>query len=271
MNDINTTGLARAALVNDLSCFGKCSLSVSIPIISSYGIETVPLPTAVLSTHTGGFDGYSVNDMTETMSACISHWKRIGLRFDCIYTGYLCSMKQLEITRRFIEDFASEDTLVIVDPVMGDNGALYPAYDMEYVRAMRALASLADVVTPNRTEAALLAGLPFDADDEEILSSIAVPDAVITSVRHEGRIGYLARMGGDIIRIDYPELDIGLHGAGDVFASALCGELMSSDDPARALRRAAAFADDCVAETVKHQPGHWYGLAFEQVLKRRRA
>lgn len=270
MNSINNTGVARAALVNDLSCFGKCSLTVSIPVISSYGIETVPLPTAVLSTHTGGFEGYSVLDTTLTMNDCIRHWKSIGLRFDCIYTGYLCSVKQLEITRRFIEDFADGHTLVLVDPVMGDNGALYPAFDEAYVSAMRGLAALADAVTPNRTEAALLAGLPFDAADEDILAAIGARYTVITSVRREGRIGYLARMDGRTVRAEHEELNISLHGAGDVFTSALCGELMTSNDPEGALRRAAAFTNECVAETFARQPGHWYGLAFEEVLKRRR-
>ena len=161
MNAVNPCGLPRTALINDLSCFGKCSLSVSMPILSSYGVETVPLPTAVLSTHTGGFTGYAVQDMTDSMRAFAAHWKRIGIRFDCIMTGYCCTPEQIRLAAEFIRSFAEEKTLVIVDPVLGDREALYDGFTDAHVDAMRELCSLADLITPNRTEAALLAGLSF--------------------------------------------------------------------------------------------------------------
>ena len=173
MRAVDPCGLKRAALINDLSCFGKCSLSVSMPILSAYGVETVPLPTAILSTHTGGFTGFVVQDMTENMRLFAAHWKKLGVKFD----------------------------------------------------------------------------------------------AIITSVGSGNRIGYLARLDGRVTCVQKPVVDMTLHGAGDVFTSALCGELLSGQAPQNALLHAADFCDSCIHETAKRQPGHWYGLAFEPVLK----
>ena len=128
MKAVNPCGLKRAALINDLSCFGKCSLSVSMPILSSYGSETVPLPTALLSTHTGGFTGYVVQDTTEAMRAFAAHWKQVGMQFDCIATGYCCSPEQIRLAAEFIRSFADGRTLVVVDPVLGDHGRLYSGF-----------------------------------------------------------------------------------------------------------------------------------------------
>ena len=269
MNAVNPCGLPRAALINDLSCFGKCSLSVSMPILSSYGVETVPLPTAILSTHTGGFHGYAVQDMTDSMRAFAAHWKRIGVRFDCIMTGYCCTPEQIRLAAEFIRSFAEEKTLVIVDPVLGDREALYDGFTDAHVDAMRELCSLADLITPNRTEAALLAGLSFSCADETLLYAQQVKNAVITSIKSGNRMGYLARLDGQVSLVQKPYVDQMLHGAGDVFTSALCGELLSGHSAQTALLHAADFCDSCIQETVRRQPGHWYGLAFEPVLKGR--
>lgn len=270
MKPVNPCGLKRAALINDLSCFGKCSLSVAMPILSSYGVETVPLPTAILSTHTGEFTGYVVQDMTQTMRAFSAHWKRIGVQFDCIMTGYCCSVEQIRLTAEFIRSFASADTLVVVDPVLGDHETLYSGFTDAHVDAMRELCGLADLITPNRTEAALLAGLSFSSADETLLYAQQVKNAVITSVGSANRIGYLARLNGQTQLVQKERLDITLHGAGDVFTSALCGEILSGQSAQTALLHAADFCDSCIHETVKRQPGHWYGLAFEPVLKGKR-
>ena len=267
MKAVNPCGLKRAALINDLSCFGKCSLSVSMPILSSYGIETVPLPTALLSTHTGGFTGYVVQDTTEAMRAFAAHWKQVGVQFDCIATGYCCSPEQIRLAAEFIRSFADGRTLVVVDPVLGDHGRLYSGFTDAHVDAMRELCSLADLITPNRTEAALLAGLSFSSADETLLYAQQVKDAVITSVGSGSRIGYLARLDGRVTLVQKEAVDMTVHGAGDVFTSALSGELLSGQAPQTALLRAADFCDSCIHETAKRQPGHWYGLAFEPVLK----
>ena len=267
MKAVNPCGLTRAALINDLSCFGKCSLSVSMPILSSYGVETVPLPTAILSTHTGGFTGFVVQDMTENMRLFAAHWKKLGVKFDAIITGYCCTVGQTGLAADFIRSFADANTLVVVDPVLGDHERLYTGFSDAHIDAMRELCGLADLITPNRTEAALLTGLPFSSSDEQILDALKTPNAVITSAGSADRIGYLARLDGRVTCVQKPVVDMTLHGAGDVFTSTLCGELLSGQAPQNALLHAADFCDSCIHETAKRQPGHWYGLAFEPVLK----
>jgi pyridoxine kinase len=300
MVPINGSGLARVALLNDFSCFGKCSLTVSIPIISAYGIETVPLPTAVLSTHTGGFDRFVMRDMSQDMKDIAQHWKEMDMKFDCIYTGFFCTTEQIEFARKFIQDFSEENTIIIVDPVLGDNGSLYSCFTEEFASEMRKLCDMADIITPNLTEAQLLvkAGMakiktkgsvdatgkhPDGTDagnssseqcfdelkDEDLLSALPNENVIITSVRRGDRIGYLARLGDEVIRIEEPMIHQKLHGTGDVFTSALCGEVVSGTDIKTALANAAEFCDRCIHDTAKYQPAHWYGLAFEEELSTR--
>ena len=196
-----------------------------------------------------------------------AHWKKLGVKFDAIITGYCCTVEQIRLTAEFIRSFAESDTLVIVDPVLGDHEALYTGFTDAHVDAMRELCSLADLITPNRTEAALLAGLSFSSADETLLYAQQVKDVVITSVGSGNRIGYLARLDGRVMLVQKEAVDMTVHGAGDVFTSALSGELLSGHAPQTALLRAADFCDSCIHETAKRQPGHWYGLAFEPVLK----
>lgn len=269
MTDINHTGMKRAALVNDLSCVGKCSLSVALPIVSAYGVEGVALPTAVLSTHTGGFGSYVMRDMTQEMRAFIGHWKSLGIRFDCIYTGFFGSVEQIDIAESFIRDFAGGRCLVIADPVLGDDGALYDCFSQDFVSAQRRLCALADVITPNATEAALLTGLDPAAPPEELLDALDAENVIITGVRRGENVGYLARFGDESVELMHPYIDVELHGTGDVFAAAFCGEAMSGKSLPEALRRAADFCEECVRETVKRLPSHWYGLAFEEILRKR--
>lgn len=270
MKPVNGSGLKRAALISDLSCFGSCSLSVAMPILASYGVEAVPLPTAVLSTHTGEFTGYVVQDMTQNMKAFAAHWKQIGIQFDCIATGYCCSVQQIQLAAEFIRSFAEPGTLVLVDPVLGDQGRLYAGFSDAHVDAMRELCSLADLITPNRTEAALLAGMAVSSDDDTLLYAQQVKNVILTSVGTADTIGYLARLDGQISRVQNKRLDLMLHGAGDVFSAALCGELLCGRSMQQALTNAAEFCDSCIQETARRQPGHWYGLAFEPVLKGKR-
>ena len=268
---VNGSGMKRMALLNDLSCFGKCSLSVAMPIISAYGVETVPLPTALLSTHTAsGFGPYVMRGMTEEMEAFAAHWKKLGIRFDGICTGFFASASQLSFAQRFLREFTTPSTLVVVDPVLGDNGALYGCFSEEYVQGMRALCKAAQLITPNRTEAALLAGCPMDTDEQDILAKLPVENVIITGVHRGEEIGYCARLNGQYTEIFKPRLSRPMHGTGDVFASALCGELMNGKPAAEALPRAADFCDRCVRATAARGEAHWYGLAFEDVLKEER-
>ncbi len=268
MKSLETT-IKRVALINDMSCFGKCSLTVSVPIISAFGCETVPLPTALLSTHTGEFEGYTKLDLSGEMEKIISHWEDLGLSFDCIYSGYFCSIEQIDLTIDFIKRFKRENTLVIVDPVMGDNGSLYDGFTEDFAEKMRKLTEHADVITPNLTEAAILAGLPYGESPEKIADALKVKNIAITGVVENNEIGYLIKTQGRSHRVMAPLVDCPLHGSGDVFTSALCGELMNKTDFSEAAKAAAKFCDECIRDTAPLQPRHWYGIMFEEAMKRR--
>ena len=261
-----------------MSCFGKCSLTVALPVISSFGVEAVPLPTAVLSTHTGGFSGFTCLDMTEEMKKIISHWKTFSLKCDGIYTGYFTNTKQIDITLDFIDDFASGDTLVLVDPVMGDNGCLYTGFDEAFALDMARLCGKADVITPNITEALLLAGLEYTPVQSETLiarcldrlKNTGAKRCVITGVRtDEHSIGYVCCDYAADYRFSvfYPFEKMRLHGCGDVFASVLCGGMVKGESFENAVRKAAEFTERCIHSTEADLDNHWYGLKFEKNLR----
>lgn len=265
---VNGSGMKRAALLNDLSCFGKCSLSVLMPILSSFGVETVPLPTALLSTHTAdGFGDYILRDLTDEMRDFAAHWRELGIRFDAVCTGFFASPAQIGFARSFLREFAPEGTLRVVDPVLGDSGALYSCFSEEYVRALRELCTDAQLITPNYTEAALLADCPMDTEPKELLRRLTVENVVITSVRRGEEIGYAARFGETYAEIFRPHLPQTLHGTGDVFTSALLGGLLNGQTMEKALFAAADFCDRCIQKTVSRGSAHWYALAFEDVLR----
>lgn len=268
MKSLETT-IKRVALINDMSCFGKCSLTVAVPIISAFGCETVPLPTALLSTHTGEFEGYTKLDLTGEMEKIISHWSEQDLGFDCIYTGYFCSEQQIDLTIDFIKRFKTENTLLIVDPVMGDNGSLYDGFSPEFAEKMKELVGYADVITPNLTEAAILSGMSIEDEPEKIAEAISTKRLAITGVKEGDKIGYVFKTEKGILRKMMPLIDCPLHGSGDVFTSALCGELMNKPDFLEAATSAAEFCDECIRDTAPLQPRHWYGIMFEEAMKRR--
>ena len=144
----------RVAAIHDISGFGKCSLTVALPIISAAGIETTIMPTAVLSTHTGGFTGYTYRDLTGDLRAIAEHWKSLELHFDAIYSGFLGSFEQIDIVKDFIDMFRADGNITVVDPAMADNGQMYSLFNMEFAKAMASLCAKADIVVPNITEAA---------------------------------------------------------------------------------------------------------------------
>ena len=262
---LNTKAIKRALVINDMSCFGKCSLTVSLPIISSYGVECVPLPTAILSTHTGGFEDFTILDMSDEMKNIAKHWQKIGLEFDCIYTGYFSKVEQIDFAINFIEKNKKKDTLVVVDPVLGDNGKLYTGFNNEFVKAMRELIKYADIITPNLTEAEFLTdgkGL----SPEELLTKLNVQKTVITGIKKSNKIGYKAKDNNNTFEVNKKYYDVMLHGSGDVFASALVGESLSGNNFETAVKNAAEFCEAAVEQTAKKCPDYNYGLMFEKVL-----
>ena len=285
MKSVNDTGMKRAALINDLSCLGKCSLSVALPILSAAGMEAVALPTAILSTHTGGFDGYVMRDMTEEMQAFIAHWQRIGVHFDCIYTGFFSSVRQIEIARQFIQDFAQEDTLVLVDPVMGDDGCLYSTYTPGMMQGMSCLCEKADVITPNVTEACFLTGTAFCDTSEwleketeayaarlcEKLCRFGTEKIVVTGIHfgHNriGTYGYdAAQHGGQAFLYGTEYVSHAYPGTGDFFASVLLGELMRGKPFDRAVVRASDLTGKVIGYSAGFDTPTRNGVAFEPFL-----
>ena len=269
----------RVLTVEDLSCFGKCSTTVALPILSVMGHETVSLPTAVLSTHTGGFEGYHVCDRTDHILPISAHWMRAGIVFDCIYTGYLCKGKQVSLVRDLIHQHKRKETIFVADPAMADNGSYYYGFDDAHGADMLELCRLADVITPNITEAAFLLGEKHPADGYDLayargliekLRAAGVKSVVLTSVATDegyGIVGYDAETDKEF---SYLHKRVGkpLHGSGDIYTSVMIGKLLAGTRLDAAARFAADFVSDCVAHTMPHADDHPYGLVYEPLLRR---
>ena len=266
----------RALTVQDISCVGQCSLTVALPIISACGIETAVLPSAVLSTHTAGFTGYTFRDLTDDIPAICAHWQKQGITFDALYTGYLGSARQVEMVEHIMKDLVKTGGAKIVDPAMADNGRLYAGFDATYVDAMRRLCRAADVILPNVTEAALLTGLPYREhyDEDYIrslldgLAALGVPNVVLTGVSYaRDTLGVLVCEDGKVTYRPHRRIDRMFHGTGDVYASAFTGARLRGHTLGEAAAIAADFTLACIENTVD-APEHWYGVRFEPVLPR---
>ncbi len=265
----------RTMAVHDISCFGKCSLTVALPILSAAGIETSVIPTAVLSTHTGGFTGYTFRDLTDDIPAIARHWKSLRLTFDAVYTGYLGSPRQLKIVSDLIDEFRGPETLVCVDPVMADNGRLYPAFGPDFPAGMAKLCSKADLIVPNLTEAALLLGEKYREGPyrkEEIenllrrLSALGPRRAVLTGVWFRpGKLGCAAYDAADG-KTSYAMADKipgFYHGTGDIFASALLGALLNGLPLDKAAQSAVDFTSGAIRRTFEAGTDSRFGVDFE--------
>lgn len=268
----------RAAAIHDISCFGKCSLTVALPILSAAGIEAAVIPTAVLSTHTGGFTDFTYRDLTADLRPIMAHWKRLGLQFDAVYSGYLGSFEQVAIVRDFIGMFRSEGTLVLVDPAMADGGKLYKTFEPPFVEEMKSLCMHADLIVPNITEAAMLTGEtyregPYDkAYIERLLRgllSIGAKQAVLTGVwldeKQYGAASLTVRDNAPHY-IFSPKVEGFYHGTGDIFASALLAARMRG----RSLEDSARIAVDLTCGSILRTKATGtdlrFGVNFEEGL-----
>lgn len=268
--------MKRIATIQDISCFGKCSLTVALPVISACSVEACPIPTAVLSTHTGGFKGFTVHDLTDEITPIAEHWKSLQLHFDGIYTGYLGSPLQLEIVSDFIDNFKKENTIVFIDPVMGDHGKLYAGFDEEFPKKMLSLVKKADIIAPNLTEVAYLLGEKYreDFSDEEIkdmmvrLSELGAKTVIITGVRRENNLGVFTYESEKNEFTEYfkPHINDTFHGTGDVFASVCSSMLVKGYGVQKAVQIATDFVVECILNTVGDKENHWYSVKFEECL-----
>ena len=269
----------RVAATHDLSCFGRAALTVVIPILSTMGIQVCPLPTAVLSTH-GRFPGHTFVDLTEQLQDVIHHWKSIGIQFDAIYSGYIGSVKQLEIMTHFIEDFSQEDQFTVIDPVLGDNGKLYGVTGQNIIEAMRRYIRLGHVITPNLTEAALLLDEPYNPDIQEHtlkewllrLAEKGPEKVVITSVpvfqveRQTAVIAYDSA-DGRFWKVSCDYLPAHFPGTGDAFTSVIVGSLLQGDSFPMALDRAVQFLSSVIHVTFGYSAPEQEGILLERVLQ----
>ncbi len=264
--------MKKVVTIQDISCFGKCSATVALPVISAMGVECAVIPTAVLSTHTGGFTGYTFRDLTDDIPAVTAHWKKEGLTFDGLYTGYLGSPEQAAMIGRFIDEI--KPSYVFIDPAMADNGKLYPGFDQAFVEEMKTLAFSADVILPNITEACMLTGMPYretynEAYIDELLSRLVDDGAktvVLTGVGFKpDKTGVMVLENGEKKYYEHRKNERGSHGTGDVYASAFVGAYLRGNPVYDAAAIAADYTLKCIENTVD-DPSHWYGVRFEPVL-----
>lgn len=268
----------RVAAIHDLSGFGRCSLTVAIPILSAMGIQCCPLPTAFLSTHTGGFEGFTFLDMTEELPRVAAHWKSLDLRFDAIYSGFLGSERQIGMVSDFIQSFREKDTIVVVDPVMGDHGRSYRTYTPAMCEGMAGLTLQADVITPNLTEAAFLLGVPYErlpAGEDgyravvERLSLDGRRSVALTGVSlRPGRTGAMCfdTHTGRTEAVQTEFVAHEFHGTGDVFASVLTGALVKGASLTEAAAQAVEFIRACAVRTAAENLPVREGVDFEPLL-----
>lgn len=264
----------RILAINDISCFGKCSLAVALPILSVAGLETCVLPTAVLSAHTG-FDGFTFRDLTDDMLPQAEHWTSLNLTFDGIYSGYLGSVSQIDHVETILNKFPCD--FVLIDPVMGDNGKLYPGFEDGFVVKMRRLLKKATVIVPNVTEAAFLSGIPYvdGLHTENYIKTLikhllplANGKIVVTGIHlSEHTLGTAVWDDGEFSMISREKYDVVYSGTGDTFAAAFAGAMMKGYSLHNAAEIASDFVIDCIKKTLELSGNRNYGVNFELCLE----
>lgn len=272
----------KVAAIHDLSGYGRASLTTIIPILSNMKVQVCPVPTAILSTHTGGFEGYSFIDLTDYMQEHIAHWKRLDLEFDCIYSGFLGSPKQIEIVADFIDYFGKKSKFIVVDPVMGDNGKLYSTMDNEMVVGMRNLIKKADIITPNFTEVMYLLGREYDknVDIEKVkeylkeLSNMGPKIVIATSVpeieenKMDKKTSVVAydRENDVFWRVSCRYIPASYPGTGDAYTSVVIGSLLQGDSLPMAIERGVQFITQCIMASYGFKYPKKEGVLLEKML-----
>ena len=261
----------RILTIQDISCVGQCSMTVAMPILSACGHEICILPTALLSTHTGGFGKPVVRHLTDTMAGMRQHWKACGITFDAILVGYLGSVEAVAEVAEIAKELLASDGKLIVDPAMADHGKRYSGLSEEYAEAMMKLCLQADVMIPNITEAAMMAGLPYREDyDEayiaELMAALGGNDVVLTGVGYmPEETGILVRSEGLMSHHAHAKVGKSYHGTGDMFAACFTGSWLQGKSMEEAVKIAGEFTRRSIEETF-HNPAHWYGVKFETQL-----
>lgn len=266
--------MKRIISIQDISCIGKCSLTVALPIISAAGVETAIVPTAVLSTHTQ-FKDFTFCDLTKEMNGIKSHWKKEGFSFDAIMSGYLGSKDQIDIVSEYIDTFRNKTTKVIIDPVMADNGKLYAGFSADFPSHMAELCKKADVILPNISEACIMLDEPYpgeEADESTIrslllkLSRLGTPTCIITgAILPDNKIGFIGynKEENEFFSYGTDRVPFRSHGTGDIFAASFVGALMNDISTFDALKIGAEYTRACIQNTYMDQNRIKYGVNFE--------
>ena len=265
----------KIAVINDFCGFGRCSITASLPIISAMGIQCCPLPTAIFSNHTG-YESFYRTDYTDHMNGYMDEWKKLDLHFDGILSGYLASPDQIEIVKSFFEKFKKEDTVILIDPVMGDNGRLYPAYSSTLSEKMKELIKYADILTPNLTEACILTDTEYNENmnDEEVLlicnklSEIGPENIVISGIEREGCfINYICESGKQPQILREHKVGTSRAGTGDVFSSIIIADTVNGKGLKDAVEHASAFIAKSLRRTIELDISETDGICFEEFLR----
>ena len=268
--------MKRVLTVQDISCLGKCSTTIALPVISALGSETVILPTALLSTHSI-FENFTCKDLSDQIMPIAKHWQSQDVKFDAIYTGYLGTEEEIDMMKELFRMFGGEDTLIIVDPAMGDRGVLYPAFDEAYAKKNTELCAGADIILPNITEASFMTGLPYKEEYDEAyikemlqaLNALGAKVSILTGVSlEEGKTGIMGYDREKDSYFSYQNKKVGaqFHGTGDLFASTFVGEVMKGLDWTDAIRIAADYTAHTIEVTMQNPKKSWYGVDFETTI-----
>lgn len=261
----------RILTMQDISCVGQCSMAVALPVLAACGVEACPLPTELLSTHTGGFWKPAVTYLDGSLGPIWRHWKDSGIRFDAIYTGYLGSVEAIRTAQTIAQELLEPGGKLIVDPAMADHGKLYSGLDERYCAYMERLCAQADIILPNLTEGGMLAGMPYCPEPEEgyvreLMERLPQAQVILTGVGFApDQTGVMLKAGQVLRHYAHKRVDKTCNGTGDLFAASFVGALMRGKDTFQAVQIAADFTCRCVENTLL-DPAHWYGVKFEPVL-----
>lgn len=265
--------MKRIVTIQDISCVGKCSLTVALPIISAMGIETVVIPTAVLSTHTA-FKNFTYRDLTGDLPKIAKHWKQEKFDFDGIYTGYLGSIEQIDILKEFFKQFKTPNNFIFIDPVMADNGKLYAGFDENFVKEMKELCKMADIIVPNLTEASYMLEKEYkeNYNEQEIkdilieLSNLGPQYIVLTGVSFKNNeLGVMSynKKTNEFFTYFKEKIPAKYHGTGDIFASTLVGAITNNNTLEEGLKIAVDYVWETINDTYKTNKKDAYGVNFE--------
>lgn len=271
---MNNMNYKRLLTIQDISCVGQCSLTVALPILSACGLETAILPSAVLSTHTAGFSGYTFRDLTDDMPKIAEHWKKEGILFDAIYTGYLGSTEQIKYVKNIMNRLGRGNYLKIVDPAMADNGKMYPAFDKTFLDSMKTLCNSADIILPNVTEACFITDTPYQETYDETYIKHLIKNlmnhgnntVILTGVGYsKDKTGVVIAENGKISYYEHKRISKGCHGTGDIYSATFTGALLNGFSTFEAAKIAANYTVLCI-EMTADDPSHWYGVKFEKAI-----